>query len=110
MDTTMHIDEKNVRECKGCARFPMARIVVSAKKRAWSIIPGPQERFTYKLLKHPKLQLTQPFKVFLNLEFEIEVINVPNGDQSFSLSSFLHRTYSGSLKIGCRIDGYKIAS
>jgi hypothetical protein len=32
IDTTMHIDEKNVIECKGCARFPMARIVVSAKK------------------------------------------------------------------------------
>ena len=28
----MHVDEKNVKECKGCARFPMARIVVSAKK------------------------------------------------------------------------------
>ena len=34
-DTTMHIDEKNVIECKGCARFPMARIVVSAKKRTF---------------------------------------------------------------------------
>jgi hypothetical protein len=32
IDTTQHIDDKNVRECKGCARFPMARIVVSAKK------------------------------------------------------------------------------
>jgi hypothetical protein len=32
IDTTKHIDDKNVRECKGCARFPMARIVVSAKK------------------------------------------------------------------------------
>ena len=33
IDTTMHIDEKNVRECKGCTRFPMARIVVSTKKQ-----------------------------------------------------------------------------
>ena len=37
MDTTMHIDEKNVKECKGCARFPMARIVVSDKELGeWS--------------------------------------------------------------------------
>jgi hypothetical protein len=31
IDTTMDIDEKNVRLCKACARFPMARIVVSTK-------------------------------------------------------------------------------
>ena len=34
IDTTMHMDEKNVRECKGCARFPMARIVVSNPKKS----------------------------------------------------------------------------
>jgi hypothetical protein len=33
IDTTKHIDEKNVIECKGWARIPMAQIVVSAKKK-----------------------------------------------------------------------------
>ena len=37
IDTTVHIDEKNVKECKGCARFPMARIVVTAP-------PPPQKK------------------------------------------------------------------
>ena len=75
MDTTMHIDEKNVRECKGCARFPMARIVVSDKK---SLVNDPVIiGFTYKLLKRPKLQSRQFYKVFFNLNFEIEVITYP---------------------------------
>ena len=33
IDTMVHINEKKVKECKGCARFPMARIVASAKKK-----------------------------------------------------------------------------
>ena len=32
IDATMHIDAKKVIECKGCIRFPIARIVVSAKE------------------------------------------------------------------------------
>ena len=31
-DTMTHIDEPKFIECKGCARFPMARIVASANK------------------------------------------------------------------------------
>jgi len=33
VDTTMHIDAKKVVVCIGCARFPMARMVVTAKKK-----------------------------------------------------------------------------
>ena len=40
IDTTTHIDEKKVTECIGCARFPMARIVVSAKKKSLVNDPG----------------------------------------------------------------------
>ena len=78
IDTTTHIDEKNVTECIGCARFPIARIVVSAKKkRAWLMIPVSQENFTYKLLKRPKLQSRQPLKEILSIKFEIDMITYP---------------------------------
>ena len=33
--------------------------------------------FTYKLLKHPKLQSRQSLVVFLSLKFEIDVITYP---------------------------------
>ena len=78
-DVTKHIDEKKFIICKGCARFPIARIVVSAsaKERAWLRIPVSQEDFTYKILKRPKLLAKQSLKVFLKLKFEINVITYP---------------------------------
>ena len=35
IDTMVDINEKNVWECKGCARFPMARIVVTSEKKSF---------------------------------------------------------------------------
>ena len=54
IDTTMHIDEKEFIECKGCARFPMARIVVSAKKRTWLVISVSPEIFYLQAPEAPK--------------------------------------------------------
>ena len=98
IDTKVHIDEKDVRECKGCARFPMARIVVSSKKKSLVNDSGIHRKyFTDKLLKRPKLQSRQSLKVFFKLKEKIEIDdNVPNCDQSISLSSFLYRTCRGS--------------
>ena len=82
IDATMHTDEKELIECKGCARN--CRIC----QRAWLMTPVSQENFTYKLLKRPKLQLRLSLKVFLKIKFEINVITYPT---AINLS-FLYRT------------------
>ena len=91
----MHIDEKNVGECKGCVRFPMARIIVTAKKSS-VMIHVSQERLYLRAPEPPKT----PNKATLESDFSHKILNcrdnAPNGDQSISLSSFLYRTCNGS--------------
>jgi hypothetical protein len=65
IDTTMHIAEKKVRECKGCARFPMARIVVSTKKTARLMISVSLKRFYLQAPEAPKT----PIKAILESIF-----------------------------------------
>ena len=86
----MHVDEKNVRECNGCARSPIARIIVSAKKKNLVNDPVSQKK---KYLQDPEAAKT-PIKAILQSNLKLKILKsmwyaVPNGDQSFNLSSFL---------------------
>ena len=97
MDTTMHKTSENAKKCARC--FPMARIVASVKKWALLMIPVLavlQKRFYSQPPAAPKISI----KAILHSIFKLKIWNrhdnIPNGDQSFSLSSFLYRTCGSS--------------